>query len=79
MDTAANKTSRRTPGTVKLALGDIQAHCAGSRQSWRKLMEIAERNMEPRMMMYLAEIRDSFAEIDRLARDAENGVYRGKG
>lgn len=79
MDTAANKTARRTPGTVKLALGDIQAHCVESRVAWRRLMEMAERNMEPAMMRYLAVIRDNVAEIDRLARDAENGVYRGKG
>lgn len=79
MDTAANKTVRRTPETVKNALGDIQAHCLDSRRAWRKLMDMAERNMEPAMMMYLAQIRDSFAEIDRLAKDAEKGVYVGKG
>ena len=32
--------------------------------------------MDPAMMRYLALIRDRFAEIDRLAKDAANGEYK---
>lgn len=76
MDTAANKTKRRTPETVKIALEDIQAHCLSSREDWQRLMDMAEKRMDPAMMLFLAKIRDRFAEIDRLAKDAAQGEYR---
>ena len=76
MDTAANKTRRRTPDTVKTALEDIQAHCMSSRDDWQRLMRMAEKQMDAAMMLYLARIRDKFAEIDRLAKDAAQGEYR---
>lgn len=78
MDTAANKVRRRTPETVRTALDDIQAHCLSSRDEWRRLMTMAEQRMDPAMMLYLAKIRDRFAEIDRLAKDAAQGEYREK-
>jgi len=78
MDTAANKVKRRTPDTVKIALEEIQAHCLSSRKHWRKLMDMAEKRMDPAMMQFLALIRDEFAEIDRLAKDAAQGEYREK-
>lgn len=76
MDTAANKVKRRTPDTVRNALEDIQAHCLNSRDDWQRLMKMAERQMDPAMMLFLAKIRDRFAEIDRLAKDAAQGEYR---
>ena len=78
MDTAANKTRRRTPDTVKTALEDIQAHCMSSRDDWQRLMRMAEKQMDAAMMLYLARIRDKFAEIDRLAKDAARGEYKEK-
>ena len=78
MDTAANKTRRRTPETVRAALEDIQAHCLNSRDDWQKLMRMAERQMDPAMMLFLAKIRDRLAEIDRLAKDAAQGEYKEK-
>lgn len=76
MDSAANKTVRRTPATVRAALEDIQAHCLSSRDEWQRLMRMAEQRMDPAMMLYLARVRDRFAEIDRLAKDAAQGEYR---
>ena len=78
MESAASKTKKRTPETVKTALEDIQAHCLSSRDEWRRLMQMAEQRMDPAMMLYLAKIRDRFAEIDRLAKDAAQGEYREK-
>jgi hypothetical protein len=34
--------------------------------------------MDAAMMLYLAKIRDRFAEIDRLAKDAAQGEYKEK-
>ena len=78
MESAASKTKRRTPETVKTALEEIQTHCLSSRDDWQKLMRMAERQMDAAMMLYLAKIRDRFAEIDRLAKDAAQGEYKEK-
>lgn len=38
-------------------------------------MGMAERNVDPAMMMLLGRLRDDIAVIERLAKDAINGEY----
>ena len=38
-------------------------------------MQMAERQMDPAMMVLLARLRDDLAEIERTAKDARNGEY----
>jgi hypothetical protein len=69
-------TKTRVPNKTAWALEDISAHCMSSREDWQRLMDMAERRMDPHMMRYLAQLRDRLAEIERIAGDARNGEYR---
>ena len=60
------------------ALEDIAAHCVTANRRWDKAMSMAERNLDPAMMMLLGRLRDDIGQIARLANDARNGEYREK-
>lgn len=65
----------RLPNKTQWALGDITARCMVASKRWEKAMGMAERNVDPAMMMLLGRLRDDIAVIERLAKDAINGEY----
>lgn len=69
------KTADRIPNKTLWSLDAIQEQCIEHRVAWRKLMDIAEKRLDPEMALYLARTRDAVAEIERLASDAQNGKF----
>lgn len=65
----------RLANKTQWALGDITARCMTASRRWDKAMGMAERNVDPAMMMLLGRLRDDIAVIERLAKDAINGEY----
>lgn len=65
----------RLPNKTQWALCDITARCLVASKRWSKAMDMAERNVDPRMMQLLGRLRDDIAVIERLAKDAINGEY----
>jgi hypothetical protein len=59
------------------ALEDITARCRSAHGRWERAMQMAERQLDPAMMMLLARLRDDLAEIERMAKDARHGEYNG--
>jgi hypothetical protein len=57
------------------ALEDIIARSRSAHARWERAMQMAERQMDPAMMVLLARLRDDLAEIERTAKDARNGEY----
>lgn len=68
-------TPTRVAPKTQYALADIRYQCEQARRRWSKLLEMAEKRIDPAMALYIAGIRDNIAEIDRLAADAANGDY----
>lgn len=65
----------RLANKTQWALGDITARCMTASKRWDKAMGMAEKNVDPAMMMLLGRLRDDIATIERLAKDAMNGEY----
>lgn len=73
----ASKT--RIPNKTQWALHDISAAALFAADHWQALMKIAEQKVDPQSAIHLARLRDNLAEIQRLASDALEGKYQGKG
>jgi hypothetical protein len=65
----------RLPNKTQWALLDTVARCKTATARWDKAMLMAERNLDPALMMVLGRLRDDIAVIERLAKDALNGDY----
>lgn len=65
----------RLANKTQWALGDITARCLTASKRWDKAMGMAERNLDPAMMLLLGRLRDDIAVIERKAKDALNGEY----
>lgn len=65
----------RLPNKTMWALADVTARCLTASKRWDKAMAMAERNVDPAMMVLLARLRDDIAFIERKAKDALNGDY----
>lgn len=72
--TVANK---RLANKVIWGLEDITALCRTARSQWDAMMARAEEQSDHVMLVHLARMRDTLAEIDRRARDARQGEYDG--
>lgn len=69
----------RLANKTQWALGDITARCMTASRRWDKAWSMAERNVDPAMMILLGRLRDDIAVIERLAKDAINGDYTDNG
>lgn len=65
----------RLANKTQWALGDITARCLTASKRWDKAMQMAERNLDPAMMLLLGRLRDDIAFIERKAKDAQSGKY----
>lgn len=65
----------RLANKTQWALQDITLRCKDASRRWDKAMSMAERNLDPAMMMLLGRIRDDIAVIERKAICALNGDY----
>ncbi len=65
----------RLPNKTQWALLDVTARCLTASKTWNKAMGMAERSLDPALMMLLGRMRDDIAFIERKAKDALNGEY----
>lgn len=65
----------RLANKTQWALQDVVARCLTANKRWGKAMDMAERNLDPAMMMLLGRLRDDIGVIERKAKDALNGEY----
>lgn len=65
----------RLANKTQWALQDITSRCKDASRRWERAMTMAERNLDPAMMMLLGRIRDDIAVIERKAIKALAGEY----
>jgi hypothetical protein len=65
----------RLPNKTQWALQDITSRSKDATRRWNKAMAMAERNLDPSMMMLLGRLRDDIAFIEGTAIRALNGEY----
>ena len=68
-------TKTRLANKTQWALLDIVAYSKRAKARWDKAMKMAERNMDPSMLILLAGMRDDMAAIEQLSKAALNGEY----
>lgn len=65
----------RLANKTQWALQDISKRCKDASRRWNKAMGMAERNLDPAMMMLLGRLRDDIAVIERKSSAALLGEY----
>ena len=65
----------RLANKTQWALQDITSRSKDATRRWHKAMAMAERNLDPAMMLLLGLLRDDIAFIERTAIHALNGDY----
>lgn len=65
----------RLPNKTQWALQDIKLRSAASAKRWDKAMRMAERNLDPAMMLVLGRLRDDLSFMERTAILALQGEY----